>query len=168
MTTLDGRGATAASAKAGAPATPPERTVGQLVADATKDVSELVRYEVALAKAEITADVKNGALGGGLFAVAGVFGFVAFVFLGVTVAQALHEGAGWPLWLSFLVVAVAMLLVAGALAAVGFGRVKKVGPPRRTIRSTKETIAAVKAAASGEPVAKTIPGSPAGRASIGR
>ncbi|WP_432571226.1 phage holin family protein [Kineococcus sp. SYSU DK005] len=165
MTTLDGRGATAASATK-AP-TAPERTIGQLVADATKDVSELVRYEVALAKAEITADVKNGALGGGLFAVAGVFGLVAFVFLGITLAYALHEGAGWPMWLSFLVVAVLLLLVAGGLAAVGFGRVKKVGPPRRTIRSTKETIAAVKSAASGKPVAKTIPGSSAGRASIG-
>ncbi|MCI2239553.1 phage holin family protein [Paenibacillus sp. TRM 82003] len=166
MTTPDGHGSTAASAKA-ATSTVPERSIGQLVADATKDVSELVRYEVALAKAEITTDVKNGALGGALFAVAGVFGFVAFVFLGVTVAYALVEGAGWPVWLAFLVVAAAMLLVAGALAAVGFGRVKKVGPPERAIRSTKDTIAAVKASASGKPVAKTIPGSTAGRASIG-
>ncbi|WP_432535269.1 phage holin family protein [Kineococcus arenarius] len=165
MTTTDGRGATAASTLK-AP-TAPERTVGQLVADATKDVSELVRYEVALAKAEITADVKNGALGGGLFAVAGVFGFVAFVFLGVTVAYALVEGAGWPVWLAFLVVAAVMLLIAGALAAVGFGRLKKVGPPQRTIRSTKETIAAVKASATGKPVAKTISGSSAARPSIG-
>ncbi|NIZ90521.1 phage holin family protein [Kineococcus rubinsiae] len=133
------------------PVTPPERSIGQLVSDATKDISELVRYEVALAKAEITADVKNGALGGGLFAVAGVFGFVAFIFLGVTVAYALHEGAGWPVWLSFLVVAVAMLLVAGALAVVGLGAIKKVRPPERTIRTTKETVAVLKASATGKP-----------------
>ena len=149
MTTLDDR-----------PVGAPERTIGQLVADATKDVSELVRYEVALAKAEITADVKNGALGGAMFAVAGVFGFVAFVFLGVTVAYALVEGAGWPVWLSFLVVAVAMLAVAGALAAVGLGRLKQVGPPERTIRTSKDTVAAIKAAATGKPVAKTIAAGP--------
>ncbi|WP_432513814.1 phage holin family protein [Kineococcus sp. SYSU DK001] len=145
MTTLNDR-----------PVGAPERTIGQLVADATKDVTELVRYEIALAKAEITADVKNGAIGGALFAVAGVFGFVAFVFLGVTVAYALHEGAGWPVWLSFLVVAVAMLLVAGIAAAIGFGRVKQVRPPERTIRTSKDSVAAIKAAATGKPVAKTI------------
>ena len=156
MTTLDDR-----------PVGAPERTIGQLVADATKDVSELVRYEVALAKAEITADVKNGALGGALFAVAGVFGFVAFVFLGVTVAYALVEGAGWPVWLSFLVVAVAMLVVAGIAAGIGFGRIKKVGPPERTIRTSKETVAAIKASASGKPVTKTIPGSTGGSHAIG-
>ncbi|PRY16148.1 phage holin family protein [Kineococcus rhizosphaerae] len=155
MTTLNDR-----------PVGAPERTIGQLVADATKDMTELVRYEIALAKAEITADVKNGAFGGALFAVAGVFGFVAFVFLGVTVAFALHEGAGWDVWLSFLVVAAAMLVVAGLAAAIGFGRIKQVRPPERTIRTTKDSIAAVKAAATGKPVAKTITGAPGAR-SIG-
>ncbi|GAA0318723.1 phage holin family protein [Kineococcus aurantiacus] len=157
MTTLNDR-----------PVGAPERTIGQLVADATKDVSELVRYEIALAKAEITADVKNGAIGGGLFAVAGVLGFVAFVFLGVTVAFALHEGAGWDVWLSFLVVAAAMLVVAGVAAAIGFGRVKQVRPPERTIRTTKDSVAAIKAAATGKPVAKTITGGPTSGATSAR
>lgn len=155
MTTLNDR-----------PVGSPERTIGQLVADATKDMSELVRYEIALAKSEITADVKNGAIGGGLFGVAALFGFVAFVFLGITVAFALHEGAGWSIWLSFLVVAAAMLVVAGLAAAIGFGRVKQVKPPERTIRTTKDSIAAIKAAATGKPVAKTITGAPGAR-SIG-
>jgi hypothetical protein len=144
MTTLNDR-----------PVGTPERTIGQLVADATKDVSELVRYEVALAKAEITTDVKNGALAGGMFAVAGLFGLVAFVFFGVVVAYALVEGAGWPIWLSFLVVAVAMVAVAGVLGLVGYGRIKKVRPPERAIRSTKESIAAVKASATGKGAASS-------------
>ncbi|WP_380171126.1 phage holin family protein [Kineococcus sp. DHX-1] len=152
MTTLNDRGVGA-----------PERTIGQLVADATKDMTELVRYEIALAKAEITADVKNGAFGGALFAVAGLFGFVAFVFLGITVAFALHEGAGWDVWLSFLVVAAAMLVVAGIAAGIGFGRIKQVRPPERTIRTSKESIAAIKAAATGKPVSKTITGRPDAR-----
>jgi hypothetical protein len=107
--------------------------------------------------------VKNGAFGGALFAVAGLFGFVAFVFLGITVAFALHEGAGWDVWLSFLVVAAAMLVVAGIAAGIGFGRIKKVGPPERTIRTSKESIAAIKAAATGKPVSKTITGSSSAR-----
>ncbi|WP_432561471.1 phage holin family protein [Kineococcus sp. SYSU DK003] len=145
MTTLNDR-----------PVGAPERTIGQLVADATKDLGELIRYEIALAKAELTTSAKNGAMGGALFAVAGVFGFVAFVFLGVTVAYALHEGAGWPVWLSFLVVAAAMLIVAGIAAAVGLGRVKQVRAPERAIRTSKESVASLKAAATGKPAPKTI------------
>ena len=33
-----------------------ERTIGQLVADATKDLSDLVRHEIALAKSELKRD----------------------------------------------------------------------------------------------------------------
>ena len=37
-----------------------ERTIGQLVADATHDFQGLVRSEIALAKAEVTSGAKDG------------------------------------------------------------------------------------------------------------
>ncbi|MDQ1537326.1 MAG: hypothetical protein QOE58_1719, partial [Actinomycetota bacterium] len=46
-----------------------ERTLGQLVADATADISSIVRSEVALAKSEIAADAKRAGAGIGMFAV---------------------------------------------------------------------------------------------------
>jgi hypothetical protein len=121
-----------------------ERTVGQLVADATQDISELVRHEVALAKAELTDDAKQAGMGAGLFGGAGFSAVVAFVLLCVSAAYGLHEGAGWPLWLSFLVVAVVLLVLAGVMALLGRGRVQKVKPPERTIATTKQTVQAVK------------------------
>jgi hypothetical protein len=121
-----------------------ERTVGQLVADATRDVSDLVRHEVALAKVEIADDAKQAGLGGGLLGAAGFLGAVGFLLLCFAGTYALHEGAGWPLWLSFLVVAAVLLLLAGLLALLGKSRVSKVKPPERTIATTKGTIAAVK------------------------
>ena len=124
-----------------------ERSIGQLVADASADISDLVRHEIALAKAEITADVKNGALGGALFGAAAFFGAIAFIMLCIAAAFVL---AVWlPEWAGFLIVAVALLLVAGLLALVGKGRISRVRPPERTIRTTKDTVAILKASATG-------------------
>jgi hypothetical protein len=120
-----------------------ERTLGQLVADASSEVSGIVRAEVALAKAELRADVKNGAVAGGLFGAAGYLGLLASILLVIAAAYGL-TAAGLAPWLAFLVVAVVLLVLAGLLALVGRSRVSKVGPPERTIRSTKETLEAIK------------------------
>ena len=120
-----------------------ERTLGQLVADASHDVSDLVRHEIALAKAEIREDAKNAALGGAMFGAAGYLGLLATIMLCIAAGYGL-VAAGLTAWGAFLVVAGALLLLAGLLALIGITRVKKVGPPERTIRTTKEAIAAVK------------------------
>lgn len=120
-----------------------ERTIGQLVADASHDLSALLRSEVALAKTEIKEDVKQGALGAGLFAGAAFFGLVGFLFVLVAVAYLLVL-AGLPTWAGFGIVAVALLLLAAVLGLVGYTRIKKVKPPERTIATSKQTIEAVK------------------------
>jgi hypothetical protein len=120
-----------------------ERTLGQLVAQASDDLSGIVRAEIALAKAELRADAKNAALGGGMFGAAGYLGLLASITAVITVAYAL-VAAGLSAWLAFLIVTVALLLVAGILALIGRSRIKRLRPPERTIRTTKEAIAAVK------------------------
>ncbi len=119
-----------------------ERTIGQLVADASHDLSALLRSEVALAKAEVKEEVKQGALGAGLFAGAAFFGLVGFLFLLVMVA--LLIALLLPAWAGFGIVAVVLFLVAGVLGLVGYTRIKKVGPPERTIATSKQTIEAAK------------------------
>jgi hypothetical protein len=120
-----------------------ERTLGQLVAQASDDLSGIIRGEIALAKAELRVDAKNAAVGGGLFGAAGYLGVLASVTAIITIAYALIA-AGLAAWAAFLIVTVALLVVAGILALVGRSRIRKVSPPERTIRSTKEAIAAVK------------------------
>ena len=120
-----------------------ERTLGQLVAQASDDLSGIVRAEIALAKAELRGDVKNAALGGGLFGAAGSLGLLASILLVIAAAYGL-VAAGLAPWLAFLIVAVVLLLIAGILALVGKSRLGKLGPPERTIRSAQATIAAVK------------------------
>jgi hypothetical protein len=124
-----------------------ERTLGQLVAEASQDLSELVRYEMALAKAEIKDDVVKGAAAGGMFGVAGYLGLLATVTLVITAGYGL-DAAGLSPWLSFLIVSGALLLLAGILALIGVLLLKRIRPPERTIATTKLTIAAVKGARS--------------------
>lgn len=121
-----------------------ERTLGQLVADATHDVSSIMRSEILLAKAEIGADVKKAGVGGAMFAVAGVFGFLALILLLIAAAYGL-VAAGLAPWLSFLIVAGVLLVAAAILALVGKSTVSKIkGKPERTIKNAQDTIVAIR------------------------
>jgi len=125
-----------------------ERTLGQLVADATTDISSIVRSEVALAKAEMSADAKRAGLGAGMFAVAGVFAFLSLILLLIAAAYGL-VAAGLAPWLAFLIVAVLLLVIGAILVLVGKRSIDSLqGKPERAIKSTQETIAAVRPSSS--------------------
>ena len=124
-----------------------ERTLGQLVASATQDLSALVRSEIALAKAEVSVQVKKAGVGGGLLAGAAVVAFYSVYFLFTTIAEGL-QALGLPRWLSFLIVFVLMILIAGVLGLLGVKKMKTVKPaPEKTISEAQETVAALKSAA---------------------
>lgn len=115
---------------------PQDASIGQLVKSATAQMSTLVRAEVELAKSEVTGEIKKGVLGSVLFIVAGVIllfsTFFFFFFLGELLSVWL------PSWAAYLIVFGIQLLVAGALAVVGFLRLRKIRAPRKTIDSVKE------------------------------
>ena len=138
---------TAEKLLAAPPAGQTERTLGQLVADASRDLSTIVRSEVALAKAELKKDVVAGATGAAMFLVAGVLALLALVLLLIAAAYGL-VAAGLAPWLAFLIVAGALLLICAVLVLVGRSRLSKVGPPKRTVRTSKQTVEALKAARS--------------------
>src|SRR6476620_4646371 len=131
---------TDAQATAGAGA---ERTIGQLVADATHDVSTIVRSAIALAKAEIAADAKKAAAGAGMFAAAGFVALLGLIFLFHTVVAVLDI---WlPEWAGYLITTGLLFLVAAVLALVGRNSVKKIkGKPERAIKNAQDTVAALK------------------------
>ena len=131
-----------------------EETLGALIATASRDLSALVRSEIELAKAELRVDVKNGATGGAMFGAAAFLGVLVVILLSIAaayglVALGLHPG------LAFLAVALFYLLVAGVLVLVGKRTVSKVGPPERTIRTSKDTAAFLKSPRSGDAATPT-------------
>lgn len=131
------------TATAPRPGATSEETLGALIATASRDLSALVRSEIELAKAEIRVDVQNGAKGGAMFGAAGFLGVLVVILLSIAAAYGLVAAGLHPGW-AFLIVAGFYLLVAGILVFVGKRTVSKVGPPERTIRTTKETAAFLK------------------------
>ncbi|MEU5436551.1 phage holin family protein [Streptomyces sp. NPDC020719] len=115
-----------------------ERSLGQLVASATAEMSALVHDEIALAKAELRQDVKRGAIGGLAISTAGVFVLFSLPVLSFAAAYGIHNlglGLAW----SFLIVGGAYLLLAGLLALLAVTKFKKVKPPEKSIASAKQT-----------------------------
>jgi uncharacterized membrane protein YqjE len=112
------------------------------VRDATTHLSTLVRAEVELARAEITAEVKQGLRGSLFFVVALTLALLLMPFLLVTIALAI--ALVLPQWAGFGIVTLFMLVIAAGCALLGLRRVRKLKGPRRTISSVRDTAAALK------------------------
>jgi hypothetical protein len=102
-------------------------STADLIRRATEQLSTLVRDELALARAEMGEKLAHAGKGAGLFggagvvALYGVFGLLAAAVLGL--AQVI------PAWAAALVVGGFLLLLAGMMAMVGRGQVRKATPP---------------------------------------
>jgi hypothetical protein len=118
-------------------ARPAEPSIGDLIKDATTQVSTLVRAEVELARAEITRDVKKGLTGSVFFIAAMVVLFYSTFFFFFFLVEVLNIWL-WR-WVAFLIVFGAMVLVGGVLALFGFLKVRRIRGPQQTIESVKET-----------------------------
>jgi membrane protein implicated in regulation of membrane protease activity len=101
------------------------------------DVSTLVRGEIELAKAEIGRSAKRAGISIGLFAAAGVLAAFAGIYLFVTIAEAL-TALGLPRWVSYGIVTVFLLLLAGVAALIGRRMLKKIEKPERTLETLRD------------------------------
>ena len=121
-----------------------EHTTGELVKQVTEQVSVLVRDELKLAQLEMTGKARQAGKGmgmmggGGLIALYGVACLIACVI--IAISHSLQA------WLSALIVGAALLIVAGILAALGRGHMKKATPPMPTeaVDSVKTDVAEIK------------------------
>ena len=113
-----------------------DRSIGELVSDATDNLSRIVRLEIKLAKLEAKADaVKIGKSLGEFGAAAFVLHLVLILF-SVTVGLFLAEVVGWAFWLSFLTVTGFYLLVAAVLVLVAVINLKRRQGLARTALTT--------------------------------
>ncbi|WP_327233230.1 phage holin family protein [Streptomyces sp. NBC_01317] len=127
-----------------APSGGAEDTTSVLVTRATRQLSQLVREEMQLARAEMTEKGKRLGAGGGLFGGAGLVGVLAAQALVVAVIAAL--ALVLPVWASALVVTAGLAAVAALLAVAGKRQVTKAVPPtpEQTIDSVKADVAEIK------------------------
>jgi hypothetical protein len=113
-------------------------TLGRLVADASRDISSLLRAEIALAKSELRMSAKAGGVGVALFAAAAFLALLAIIMLSVSIAYFVHL-TGLDLAWCFLIVFALYMLIAGLLGFIGFRKVKQVRAPERAIHQAQET-----------------------------
>lgn len=119
--------------------------LGDIVKNITDDVKILVQAEMELAKAELVPSAKNAGLGAGMFGVAGYFGLSALTML--YIAGALGIAAlGLPIAVGFLIMAGVLLVIAGILALIGVGRMKKIKGPEKTVAEAQTSVDVVKGA----------------------
>ncbi|HET8993710.1 MULTISPECIES: phage holin family protein [unclassified Rhodococcus (in: high G+C Gram-positive bacteria)] len=113
-----------------------DASIGELVRDATAQVSTLFRAEVELAKAEVTGEVKKGLQGSLFFILAlAVLIFSSFFFF-FFLAELLDVWVAR--WLAFLIVFLLMVVVTAIFALIGYMRVRKLRAPSKTIDSLKQ------------------------------
>jgi hypothetical protein len=130
--------------------------VGEIIKNITDDVKLLVQDQIELAKTELVPAAKNGGTGAGLFGAAGYFALSATILLYFAAAFGLVE-AGLSPWLAFLIVAVALLFIAGILAGIGYLFIKRVKGPDRTIAQANRAANEVKSAAERALAAASAP-----------
>lgn len=118
-----------------------EPSIGELVKDATAQMSTLVRAEVELARAEITRDVKKGLTGSVFFIAALVVLFYSTFFFFFFLAELLDNWL-WR-WAAYLIVFGIMVVTTALLALLGFLKVRRIRGPQQTIESVKETRSAL-------------------------
>jgi hypothetical protein len=119
-------------------------SVGELVSRATRQVSDLVRAEMRLAAVELKDKGRHAGRGAGLF---GGAGLVALYGAGALIAAIIAALAlVMPVWLSALIVAVALFALAGVLALMGRKQAKQAVPPTPefAMDSTRQDVAEIK------------------------
>jgi Flp pilus assembly protein TadB len=117
-------------------------SLGDLLAEVTRDISTLMRQEVELAKAELRQSATKAGKGAGLFAGAGVAGHMTLLFLTIALWWALGYlvGNAW----SALIVAVLWGIVAAVLALRGKKEMEAIRGIPDTVDTLKEIPDALK------------------------
>ena len=120
-----------------------ERSVSDVFQDILRNLQEMVRSEIRLAKVEIRGEVKQAVSSSIWIAAGGMAAISAWIFMLWTLAYAL--ATRMPMWAATLIVALVMAAAAAGLIMSGIRRAKRIQPiPERTVESVKENLAWMK------------------------
>jgi hypothetical protein len=120
-------------------------SVGDLLGEVTRDLSTLMRQELALAKAEVREEAVKAARAGGMLGAAGFAGYMVLLFASIAAWQGLAEvmASGW----AALIVTVVWAAAGAALFVLGRQRMREVNPkPERTVETVGEVPGTLKGA----------------------
>jgi hypothetical protein len=113
------------------------QSLGDLVALAAKDVSQLIRYEIDLAKTELRDDVQRVGLAAALSGVAAFVACLVLVLLSIALAFGLVALGIWT-WAAFLIVAGVYVLFAVLVLGIAYLRVRRLSGLSKTRQTVTE------------------------------
>src|SRR5215471_13434115 len=119
------------------------QSLGDLVALAVSDISQLVRYEVDLAKLELKEDARRLGVGGVLLGMAAFVGCLVLMLLSFAYAYGLIALGIWA-WAAFLIVAGTYVLLAVLAVAVGLLKFRKLNGLRKTRSTVSDDLALIR------------------------
>jgi uncharacterized sodium:solute symporter family permease YidK len=119
------------------------RSVRELTIQLGSQLFQLLRDELALARAELFARARQATTGGVMVATAALLGVTSW--LAVVAAGIAGIAMVLPVWASALIVGAFLMLAAGLLALRGGHRLRSVPPLTLTADSVRRDIAEVKA-----------------------
>ncbi|WP_130011345.1 phage holin family protein [Serinicoccus sediminis] len=127
-----------------------QASTGELIARLSEQTSTLVRDEMRLAQAELSAKAKNAGVGIGMFGAGGLLAF--FGVAGLVTTAILLLALVLPAWAAAGIVTLLLLAAAAVVSLVGKKRVEEATPakPERAMDNVRQDIAEVKEAASHE------------------
>jgi hypothetical protein len=116
-----------------------EASTGQLLAQATEDISTLIRDELQMAKQDLATAGRRAGVGAGLFGAAGILALYGLGALIATIILGIAEGL--EPWIAAGIVTLVLFIAAGIAAFVGKGSISKVGDaPAERVQSVKADV----------------------------
>jgi uncharacterized membrane protein YqjE len=120
-----------------------QASLGDLVALAVSDITQLVKFELDLAKLELKSDVRRLGIGAVLLGMAAFVGCLVLMLLCFAFAYGLIALGIWP-WAAFLIVAGTCVLLAGLAVLTGLLKFRKLTGLRQTRSTVSEDLALIR------------------------
>jgi drug/metabolite transporter (DMT)-like permease len=115
-----------------------DRSLGELLAELSRETGVLVKKEVELATTEMTAKLKTAGTQAGIVAAGGALAHAGLLVLLAAIVIALAE-LGMATWLAAFVVAVAVMIAGYVLVNQGLSKMRRTSiTPVQTMESLKE------------------------------
>ena len=115
-----------------------DRSLGELIAELTRELTALVRQEAALARTELTQKAATVGKNVGFLAAGGAVAYAGFLALIAALIIALGQ-LGLPWWLAALIVGLVVAGIGYVLVQKGLSALKQVNlAPQQTIETLKE------------------------------
>jgi hypothetical protein len=116
----------------------PQKSLGELFGDLTRETATLVRHEVALARAEISQTASRLGKDVGMIAAGGAVAYVGLIMILFGVALGL-VALGMAPWAAYLLVGFLVGIIGGLMAWQGMSGLQHADLiPRETVETLKE------------------------------